>query len=824
MARDEPKFCLSMDDAKDKLHYENDAKNMACVERQLDVFEGQMQHLNGFVESFSGRMHTPLEELRSSSSFAAQTKLLERRQETSVVLKELQRKVDDVEHALMCLLDSEGRISLPGSMAELVVIMTKVSVVDHRFMALHMLLNDTTKDCQAHFVRCEGLRLLRRWMRLSQEEGRTELLRMCLALCRQLPFDENAVRRSEIGKAIKKASKHKIEADNAQELRDDAKGLMHFWRDELTRLAEAKASGRAQTTSTTALTERAIKIVTEFDEKLVSERGVPSEKQKQEEEEEEEEEKTTTKAKTKAKASGVETVAMDVDEAESEANVEPASTAMSKSVSRKRKGVSDADPAGVDAAPAKAKAKVAPAGRRARQALAAIDTESLLDGDDDDDDVVSSSSSSSSSSGGGSNSSSSYSSSNSRGGVLDLLKQVPKSSPKASTSPTSPEGRAKAFQMSFEPTAIDDADGSDAVAAAPQSNFEVEVGPHAPDPAAKPGRGGLKKKTGTKKRSLLWRDLEDKGNLFDTHLLVGNFHHVDTVPSSGQSQSVASHEKSKKARMKEKEASMSKIRESMKQSIAWIAPPLLSLPESVNEIVRLTVSDKESEERATHTSRLKKVLETRYPDDSMIPPNPDTPPELATSTSEEDPLPVPWYGDEEEEEQLDGVDAGYQLGDGNEAIQGGNTEANNAALVKQLPEVLQQFPPEFLAQLVEDQSKMDMILNSDGTLNQGKVALLRMQMVTGASLSRSTSGAGAMPPQADSNSRFARRRDTGPTTNSTGGGMNMPGVASKRSGGDAGAGPVTKGPVPCRNFNSPSGFCSFGDRCTFAHVKVKPKW
>ena len=403
--------------------------------------------------------------------------------------------------------------------------------------------------------------------------------------------------------------------------------------------------------------------------------------------------------------------------------------------------------------------------------------------------------------------------------------------------------------FSSEPVELDDVALGGGANNGPNGEFEVEVGPHAPDPSAKPGPGGLKKKSGGgSKRGLLWRDLEDKGRISVTHLLCGNYHHVDSMPSSSRTQSVAMHEKSKKARQKEKEVNMTKMRESMKQSVAWVTPPLLSLPEAVNELVRLNATEMESEEKMRQGLRLKGVLEARYLDDSMIPPNPDDAPGGAAHVAE-DPVPVSWFMDD------DGDDEVY--GGGEEAVAGGDEGDAVAALIKQLPAVLQQLPYDVLMQLVVDQAKMDSIMNSDGTLNHGKVALLRMQLITGASVSQAAppAGAGVGNGSGGVSSRFSRADDRAPPNGSrqlsgqpystygppashpsAGGGMTMAGVAINRTAGLPGARPMGmnrpnerpapgQGKVPCKHFNSPSGFCPFGDRCTFAHAKTsRPAW
>lgn len=111
----------------------------------------------------------------------------------------------------------------------------------------------TFANCAAAFVKYSGYRLLRRWLKAAEEEGRLEEIRLIVSVCRTLPFEANAVRDSEIGKAIKKLLKYRPPASTSNNyhngngnasvdsqlgmLIDEVKKLMKYWTDEINKAA-----------------------------------------------------------------------------------------------------------------------------------------------------------------------------------------------------------------------------------------------------------------------------------------------------------------------------------------------------------------------------------------------------------------------------------------------------------------------------------------------------------------------------------------------------------------------------------------------------------
>jgi hypothetical protein len=78
----------------------------------------------------------------------------------------------------------------------------QISVLTHRGWSVHGRL------CKV-FLENGGLRLLKSWLRNAEEESCVAELRQIVFTCKKLPFDENVVRDSEIGKHIKRLLKLK---------------------------------------------------------------------------------------------------------------------------------------------------------------------------------------------------------------------------------------------------------------------------------------------------------------------------------------------------------------------------------------------------------------------------------------------------------------------------------------------------------------------------------------------------------------------------------------------------------------------------------------
>ena len=101
--------------------------------------------------------------------------------------------------------------------------MARISSLDHRALCLHVLAQRTSDDCRAEFVAAGGLRVLRRWMLAAIEEDRVGELRACLGLLSALPVDAESLRRCDLGRLIRRLTKHRSSRPDADELNSEAK-------------------------------------------------------------------------------------------------------------------------------------------------------------------------------------------------------------------------------------------------------------------------------------------------------------------------------------------------------------------------------------------------------------------------------------------------------------------------------------------------------------------------------------------------------------------------------------------------------------------------
>jgi hypothetical protein len=87
-------------------------------------------------------------------------------------------------------------------------------------------------DCGTSFVTNGGMRLLKRWIKIAEEENYIDELTKVMTTLMKLPFNEKVVKDTEIGKAIKKLLKLKGTPENTSgvaKLHKEVKALMEHW-------------------------------------------------------------------------------------------------------------------------------------------------------------------------------------------------------------------------------------------------------------------------------------------------------------------------------------------------------------------------------------------------------------------------------------------------------------------------------------------------------------------------------------------------------------------------------------------------------------------
>lgn len=164
------------------------------------------------------------------------------------------RYLDDEEVMVSSLVDQNGHIS---RIFDFMVVLTRIEKVcsvtvyglsvvqsfecrcdlpqiDHRLFCLELIKNYLTKEQSLQFVENGGLRILRRWMKIAEDADNVDELSFLLGVCEKLPFVESAVRHAEIGKSIKRLSKHVSNSGrNANELHSTANRIMELWKKQI---------------------------------------------------------------------------------------------------------------------------------------------------------------------------------------------------------------------------------------------------------------------------------------------------------------------------------------------------------------------------------------------------------------------------------------------------------------------------------------------------------------------------------------------------------------------------------------------------------------
>lgn len=209
----------------------------------------------------------------------------------------------------------------------------------------------------------------------------------------------------------------------------------------------------------------------------------------------------------------------------------------------------------------------------------------------------------------------------------------------------------------------------------------------------------------------------------------------------------------RKERQLEQKTNTSKIVEAMQPTIVWYKPKKRVLSFEMQEYAAGPVDSPEAEIQAR---RIAVVLESRYMDDVSIPADPDEISGIrlngsssATSAVCED---VPWLLLSTQQGEMDNSDTLQELEALSAQVNGYSYSANmsmvdadgyvgatynsgayhtplfSQEMINSLPDCLRGLEPELLAALVQDESNILEILNDDGTVNEFKVAQLRVKL------------------------------------------------------------------------------------------------
>eukprot|EP01039_Chlorochromonas_danica_P001828 gene1828-1998_t len=155
------------------------------------------------------------------------------------------RYLENEEVALLSVLDEEGQISSSQTLLHLMCLLNKVIKMDHRILGLEILHHHMVEGLHLDFVEFGGYRLLKRWLQSAERDNRSAELRAIVSFCRTLPFDSGIIKRTEIGKAIKKLQKYQTNSSEGPNLQKEVQLLMEDWKEKA--MVEKRAQQRPTT-------------------------------------------------------------------------------------------------------------------------------------------------------------------------------------------------------------------------------------------------------------------------------------------------------------------------------------------------------------------------------------------------------------------------------------------------------------------------------------------------------------------------------------------------------------------------------------------------
>ena len=252
-----------------------EAQQHTCLMLMRSVFDTQVSEFASILSE--GGIEVP-EELSvqrlTEYQNAMDGKHILKRRNVSAELQSQKRLLDDTEITILGLLDSSGVISQSSRVSDLLVLMTRVVKSDHRALCLHIAGQCMTEECGKLFVSMGGLRLLKRWVSLAEDEGAIDELRGIVSLCKRLPFDKVAAKESGIGIIIKQLKKKFPKDKNSEAaagLHAEVDGLITTW-------TQAAQSQSATTADVKPPAQVIATIAATLSQRILEDRGLPAPK------------------------------------------------------------------------------------------------------------------------------------------------------------------------------------------------------------------------------------------------------------------------------------------------------------------------------------------------------------------------------------------------------------------------------------------------------------------------------------------------------------------------------------------------------------------
>jgi hypothetical protein len=195
--------------------FSSEAKGVSCLLLQRDILSFQAIHIEKYLveakdyqKSLKAQTITenaelyPAEEVLSNRMSSSESKEAKKSK-----LGPDDRVLDDTEITIMGILDADGKIAARMRLTEFMSLMTRITKVDHRVLCLHILQNCLSEPCQTYFVEDGGLRILKQWIKVAQEQTCINELKSILKLLKKLPPHMEQVKSSGIDSIFKTLKK-----------------------------------------------------------------------------------------------------------------------------------------------------------------------------------------------------------------------------------------------------------------------------------------------------------------------------------------------------------------------------------------------------------------------------------------------------------------------------------------------------------------------------------------------------------------------------------------------------------------------------------------
>jgi len=749
--------------------YSNEAKGATCLLLQQNIFASQAVQVEKYISeakvaqvalrsNIDGFEDGPIED--PSNPLGRRMEVEGKNTKTGPK----DRVLDDTEVAIMGILDSDGKISVKGRLAEFMSLMTRITKVDHRALCLHILQNCLSEVCQHAFIEEGGLRLLKQWIKVAQEQTCINELKSILKLLKKLPINKNLHLDHIIASGLDSSMWKPLKNWQGGAVAKQVEALKNTWNQNAADTKTDVTSLRSNAGTPVPLTDSQVLLVSAVQNKMIA-------------------------ATASAPEAAVKKARVDAVQAAPVAAV--ASGAVATNGNEKAEAV----------------APVRPVAKFVGMKVVTVDSIS------NNTDTKASSSPSASRSPG------------MRVASVDGKKEEPVVTAPAAVAASeaapvvekaaAPRADRKKLDMgAIARQALATAEADAVKKAEQEAQAELEA-----RAAVKPGKGGLKRAyaevSGASndeqaarklrvKRGIRWADRDGGSQLANYKYIEAN----ETESRHGKYKDMQAKEK-----QMEKASRNLKKQDSMQKTCEWTTPAKLTLSVEVEEASHGPVDSKEKVTIDAYTSI---TSDAAYPDVTLIPVDPSEPLDKESSKSVQPKMVVnivfesgPVGGSNVAGHSAN-EDFFEPLGSMDTSVIGGHNL--HATVYASVPEVLHFLEPPFIAALAMNPQLIGAMLNFDMTPNMAMIGAFRQQ--------HAMQGA-PLPPPAPAAPRGSRFSEVPPpplmnpfTSEATVFPVPPPRIPPPPT-------PAVKGKqasIPCTWFNTPQG-CQKGDLCVYGHFR-----